>query len=81
MVAVEFTSPGKSSNDPSAEAVDLSGLSSKVSTICQQKGMLILTTSVFEVIRFIPALNITKEELAEGLKIFDEAVREAIGKK
>ncbi|KIJ49489.1 hypothetical protein M422DRAFT_777435 [Sphaerobolus stellatus SS14] len=81
MVAVEFTSPGKSANDPLHGAADLPGLATKVAGLCQEKGMLILTTSVFEVIRFIPALNITKEELAEGLKIFGDSVKEAIGKK
>lgn len=80
MVAVEFTSPGKSENDPGVNASDIPGLASKVQAICLQKGMLILTTSVFEIIRFIPALNITKEELAEGVKIFKEAVLEAVRK-
>ncbi|KAF8585939.1 hypothetical protein K439DRAFT_1632198, partial [Ramaria rubella] len=78
MVAVEFKSPGNSANDPASGASKLAGLASKVSGICLDKGMLILTTSVFEVIRFIPALTITKEELAEGTRIFKEAVEEAI---
>jgi len=81
MVAVEFTSPGNSPNDPAEGASSVSGLASKVSKLCQDKGMLILTTSVFEVIRFIPPLIISKEEMAEGLRIFKEAVQEAVGKK
>lgn len=81
MVALEFTSPGKSENDPGANAGDIPGLASKVAAICQQKGLLILTTSVFETIRFIPALNITKEELTEGVNIFKQAVLEAVEKK
>jgi len=78
MVAVEFTSPGRSENDPGANASNIPGLASKVAAICQEKGMIILTTSVFEVIRFIPPLNISEKELAEGVTIFKEAVAEAI---
>lgn len=40
--------------------------------------MLILTTSVYEVIRFIPALNISKADLEKGIKIFAEAVEEIV---
>ena len=78
MAAVEFTSPGTSPNDPARGASNIPGLASKISAICQEKGLLILTTSIFEVIRFIPALIISKEELAQGVKIFKEAVEEAI---
>lgn len=78
MVAMEFTSPGTSSNDPANGASNIPGLASKISAICQEKGLLIMTTSIFQVIRFIPALNISKEELAQGVKIFKEAVEEAI---
>ncbi|KAF8513095.1 acetylornithine aminotransferase [Hysterangium stoloniferum] len=81
MVAVEFTCPGKTKNDPANGTSDISGLASKVASICHEKGMLILTTSIFEVIRFIPALNITQAELAEGIEIFKEAVEEAIDQK
>lgn len=38
--------------------------------------MLILTTSVFDVIRFIPALNVTEGEMAEACRIFRESVEE-----
>lgn len=38
--------------------------------------MLTLTTSAFEVIRLIPPLIISKEELAEGLEILKQAVME-----
>lgn len=48
----------------------------KISKRCAEKGMLILSTSVFDVMRFIPALNISKEELAIGCKIFQEAFEE-----
>lgn len=51
-------------------------LAPKISKRCAEKGMLILSTSVFDVMRFIPTLNITKEELELGCKIFQEAFEE-----
>ncbi|EAU85105.2 aminotransferase [Coprinopsis cinerea okayama7 len=53
-------------------------MASRVAKKCIEKGMLILTTSVFEVIRFIPPLNISKEDLAKGCQIFAEAVKEVV---
>lgn len=40
--------------------------------------MLILTTSVYEVIRFIPPLNISQEDMKKGCEIFTEAVEEVM---
>ena len=71
MVAVEFGSD----LDTSA----LKGVASKISTQCAEKGLLILATSVFEVIRFIPPLTISKEELLVGLDIFEKVVRNVFG--
>lgn len=51
-------------------------LASRVAAKCIEKGMYILTTSVYETIRFIPPLTITEEEMATGIKIFQEAVRD-----
>jgi acetylornithine/succinyldiaminopimelate/putrescine aminotransferase len=51
-------------------------IGSRVAKKCLAKGMLILTTSVFDVIRFIPALNVTEEEMALACKIFKESVEE-----
>jgi len=45
---------------------------------CIDKGLLILTTSVYETIRFIPPLNVSEAEMAEGCKIFEEAAREVL---
>jgi 4-aminobutyrate aminotransferase len=74
MVAVEF-GPDKHNGDFSA----VKGVAAKVSKRCAERGLLILSTSVFEVIRFIPSLTITKEELADGMKIFQEVVKEVLG--
>ncbi|MEG1426636.1 MAG: aspartate aminotransferase family protein [Oscillospiraceae bacterium] len=44
----------------------------QVLTTCAQAGLLVLTAK--ELIRFLPPLNITKEEIDEGLKIFAACV-------
>lgn len=36
--------------------------------------MLVLTTSAFEVIRLIPPITISEEDMAKGLDIFTQAV-------
>jgi len=69
MVAVEFGS------DLLPEASALKGVAAKISSQCAEHGLLILSTSVFEVIRFIPPLTISKEELADGIRLFEEVVR------
>ena len=62
MLALEFQ-PGK-------------GYASKVQAKCMEKDMLILTTSIYDTLRFIPPLNITKEDMAEGCRIIKEAMEE-----
>ena len=56
------------------------GMASEVAKKCVEKGLLILTTSVYEVIRFIPPLNITKEDLKKGCDIFAESLSEVVEK-
>jgi len=53
-------------------------IAKRVADKCIEKGLLILTTSVFQVIRFIPALNITQEDLAKGCAIFEEALKDVV---
>ena len=78
MVAVEFASPSHSTRDPSVKASTPKDIASRVSKRCLEKGLLLLTTSAYETVRFIPALNITQEELAEGCTIFANAVEEVV---
>ncbi|KAF8646674.1 hypothetical protein AX16_007105 [Volvariella volvacea WC 439] len=80
MVGVEFTSPNGpgAQYDVNAKASSPQNLSSRVAKRCIEKGMLILTTSVYEVVRFIPPLNISKEDLKKGAEVFKEAVREVV---
>lgn len=51
-------------------------LAPKVVQACIKRKMLILSTSCFDVIRMIPPLNVTEEEMQQGLDIFAEAVKE-----
>jgi 4-aminobutyrate aminotransferase len=62
MLAVEFQ-PNK-------------GYGSKVQAECLKRDMLILTTSIYDTLRFIPPLNITKEDMAKGCRIIKEAIQE-----
>ncbi|TFK54465.1 hypothetical protein OE88DRAFT_1676159 [Heliocybe sulcata] len=78
MVAVEFASPTGHPNDPFLDPSAPANLAKRVAKRCQEKGLFILTTSVYEVIRFIPPLNISKEDLAKGCQIFNEAVKEVV---
>jgi 4-aminobutyrate aminotransferase len=76
MVAVEFASPSGSSHDPVLKPSAPKSLASRIAKRCVDKGMLILTTSVYEVIRFIPPLNISQQDLRKGCGIFAEALEE-----
>jgi len=51
-------------------------IGSKVQALCKDKGLLILTTSIYDTLRFIPALNISKEDMAKGCQILKEAIDE-----
>jgi 4-aminobutyrate aminotransferase len=62
MLALECT-PGK-------------GYASKIQAKCMEKDMLVLTTSIYDTLRFIPPLNITKEDMARGIQIIREAIDE-----
>jgi 4-aminobutyrate aminotransferase len=78
MVAVEFASPSGSSHDPMVKPTAPKTLANRVAKRCIEKGLLILTTSVYEVIRFIPPLNITQADLKTGCEIFKESVEEIV---
>ncbi|KAI9743200.1 MAG: hypothetical protein M1818_003046 [Claussenomyces sp. TS43310] len=62
MLALECT-PGK-------------GYAAKIQAKCMEKDMLVLTTSIYDTLRFIPPLNITKEDMAKGCQIIEEAIME-----
>ena len=50
------------------------GVAGRVSKACLDRGMLLLTTSVFETLRFIPALNVTAADVDEALATFGAAL-------
>lgn len=62
MLALECT-PGK-------------GFASKIQAKCMEKDLLVLTTSIYDTLRFIPPLNITKEDMAKGIQIIKQAIEE-----
>jgi len=79
MIGVEFASPSSvSTHDPNTLPGAPKNLASRVVKRCLEKGMLILTTSVYEVVRFIPPLNISAEEMATGVEIFTQALEEVV---
>lgn len=78
MVGVEFASPTSPTNDVVHNPSAPKSLASRISKRCLEKGMLLLTTSIFEVVRFIPTLNSTKEEMKKGIEIFEESVTEVV---
>jgi len=78
MVGVEFASPSASSWDVSVQAGAPKSIASRVAAKMLERGVLLLTTSIFEVVRFIPPLNISKDDMAKGVKAFQEALEEVV---
>ena len=81
MVGVEFASP----SGPTSAKYDVmskpqapDSMANRIAKKCIEKGMLILTTSIYSTIRFIPPLNVSQEDLHKGCQIFGEAVREVV---
>ena len=54
------------------------GTAGIISKECTKNGMLLLTTSVFETLRFIPPLVATEEEIAMGLNIFEKSIQNTL---
>lgn len=50
------------------------GFASAVVNHAKDNGLLLLNTSKYEVLRFIPPLNVTQEQVAEGLAIFEKSL-------
>lgn len=61
------------------EAPQGSGVATAVTKACLRRGMILLTCSTYETVRFIPPLNVSETEMQEGLQIFKEAVAEVCG--
>ena len=52
----------------------------ELSLACLDQNMLLLTASIFPSVRFIPPLTISKEEVDEGLDLFEKALKQCVGK-
>lgn len=78
MVAVEFSSPLYSVHDAVLNRSAPKNLATRVTKRCIDKGLLLLTTSIYEVIRFIPPLNISQSDLKAGCEIFAAALDDVV---
>ena len=78
MIGVEFASPSTLPEDVAYRADTPKDMASRVSKKCVEKGMYLLTTSIYQTVRFIPPLNITAEDMAKGCEIFASAVEEVV---
>ena len=68
MVAIELIEPG--TTNPNAAAAKA------IVAYCQQQGVVVLTAGTYgNVIRLLPALVISDEQLADGLSVLGDAVR------
>lgn len=52
------------------------GYASQIQAKCMEKDLLVLTTSIYDTLRFIPTLNISKEDMAKGCAIIKSAIEE-----
>lgn len=76
MRAIEFRNgadPLTLSDLPAGKMVP-KDIGKRVQKYCMDNGMLVLTTSIFDTIRFIPALVVSEEEMARAIDIFTAAV-------
>jgi 4-aminobutyrate aminotransferase len=82
MVGVQFANPElqrDSANTAARNAPSQPQIAPKVVQECVNRDMLLLSTSVFDVLRFIPPLTITEDELTQACNIFKESL-EAVAK-
>ena len=54
------------------------GVKAKISQACVNEGLLVLGCSTYEVVRFVPALNITKEYIDIGCEMFENALKRVL---
>ncbi|WFD33377.1 hypothetical protein MCUN1_000190 [Malassezia cuniculi] len=64
MIGVQFATRGETQ------------IAGPLTNACAERGMLILSTSAFDVVRWIPPLNVTEEEISDALAIFADALDE-----
>ncbi|KAH7346204.1 4-aminobutyrate aminotransferase [Rhexocercosporidium sp. MPI-PUGE-AT-0058] len=54
------------------------GYAGKIQQKCMEKDMLVLTTSIYDTLRFIPPLNISEGDMKEGIRILRESIDEVV---
>lgn len=63
------------------ERAQPAGTANKVSAACLANNMMLLTTSVYETVRFIPPLTVSVEEVDMSLDIFKRSLDTVFGRK
>jgi 4-aminobutyrate aminotransferase len=76
MAAVEFRMPSDPLTiaDLPADTSVPKDIGKRVQQYCLDRNLLVLTTSCFDTIRFIPALIVNKEEMQRAIDIFSAAL-------
>ncbi|CBQ70445.1 probable 4-aminobutyrate aminotransferase [Sporisorium reilianum SRZ2] len=81
MIGVQFADAPTNAGSQNAAAAAGGGakaqMASKIVAECLKRNMLLLSTSVFDVLRFIPPLTISEGEMAQACAIFKEAFEAA----
>lgn len=81
MIGVQFANTPISAASHNATAATgakkVEQIAPKIVAECLKRDMLLLSTSVFDVLRFIPPLNISEDELSQACSIFKEAFEAA----
>lgn len=78
MVGVEFASPTASNYDTAKKSDAPQKLASRVAAKCMENGLMLLTTSIYEVIRFMPPLNVSEADMAKACEIFKKSLKDVI---
>lgn len=77
MVAIEFKDPSSRLTSSNIHSATLPpNLNKAVQDACMTRGLLTLTTSIYPVLRMIPALIVSEAEVDEMLAVMGEAVAE-----
>lgn len=80
MIGVQFANTPLNAGSQNATAATTKKpeqIAPKIVAECLKRDMLLLSTSVFDVLRFIPPLNISEDELSQACGIFKEAFEAA----
>jgi 4-aminobutyrate aminotransferase len=78
MAAIEFRDPKSRITGIDSKGAKLDSLCSALHTLvqkeCMNRGLLVLTTSIFPVLRLIPALIVSEEEVDKALQVIADSI-------